>query len=437
MQECFGEVHMGNPSLNNLTELRQGILSCFVAGLLFVNPAPSVFVGDVMRAAGNTADSTQESAESDSSKTKNVSGDYQAYLEWVARSKSKIRPIDVDSFLPAARETARQVPSLFLSPEQKVKAVEAFVKVVGIKSWSREEAAVREELQHRLLSLGFVEVPCGAMTDPNAPLNLVMELPASQEMRDRPAVILNAHMDTIHTDVWCIPEEMTFDAGLREFYHNRNKSFGADDKAGVVTILSALEAAKTAFWDKGVGHRRIVVIFTAQEEANPGAIGMRYLASKHPELFENIEITLLIDGPLDYTETRYTEGQYPENAFIIVVDEEKSRVSPFREVMASIGDVCRFKAASFLMIKEGLQRGDLVALPAQARGDLSFRAPHRGFHKKERAKLDDLFNHIDLFTYILLRLDGISLRWAEDEGHLYLSQPVDERLGFGQDAGGL
>ena len=437
MQECFGEVHMGNPRLNNLTELRQGILSCFVAALLFVNPAPSVFVGDVMRAAGNTADSTQGSAGSNSSKTKNAPGAYQAYLEWVARRKSLIKPIDVDSFLPAAREAARLVPSLFLSPEQRVETVETFVKVVGIKSWSREEAAVREELRHRLLSLGFLEVPCGATTDPNAPLNLVMELSASQEMRDRPAVILNAHMDTIHTDVWCIPEEMTFDAGLREFYHNRNKSFGADDKAGVVTILSALEAAKTAFWDKGVGHRRIVVIFTAQEEANPGAIGARYLASKHPELFENIEITLLIDGPLDFTEGQYMEGQYPENAFIIVVDEEKSRVSPFREVMASIGDVCRFKAASFLMIKEGLQRGDLVALPAQARGDLSFHAPHRGLHKKERAKLDDLFNHIDLFTYILLRLDGVSLRWAEDEGHLYPSQPVDERLGFGQDAGGL
>ena len=79
--------------------------------------------------------------------------------------------------------------------------------------------------------------------------------------------------------------------------------------------------------------------------------------------------------------------------------------------------------------KLGLGEGDCVGLPVQAKADLMIRAPHLGWHKREKVKLDDLFNHIDLFTYILLRLDGASLRWAEDEGHLYPSQPVDKPLG--------
>jgi len=415
--------------------LRQSLLSYLAAALLFVNPAPSVFVGDAARAAGNTAESTQGSAGSDSGKKQNAPGAYQRYLEWAAERKSRIRPIDVDSFLPAARETARSVPSLFLSPQQKVETVETFVKVVGIKSWSRAEAVVREELRNRLLSLDFVEVPCGVTTDPNAPLNLVMELPASQEMRDRPAVILNAHMDTIQTDIQCTPEEMTFDAGRREFYHNRNMSFGADDKAGIVTILSALEAAKTAFWDKGIGHRRIVVIFTAQEEAKPGAVGARYLASKHPELFEGVEMTLVMDGPLDFDVESArkaknpidpAEAVYPKHSFVIVVDEERSRVPPFSGVMASVKDICRFKNVSYFKTELGLGGGDCAGFPVQAKADLTIRVPHLGWHTHEKVKLDDFFNHVDLFTYILLRLDGVSLRLNEEEGRLYLSQPDDK-----------
>jgi len=37
------------------------------------------------------------------------------------------------------------------------------------------------------------------------------------------------------------------------------------------------------------------------------------------------------------------------------------------------------------------------------------RSPYQNHHRRERVKLDDLFNHIELFTYILLRLDGASI----------------------------
>ena len=406
---------MRSQYLNNSTELRQGILSFFAGALLFANPFSSASVSDILRASGTVAASAQAPVEADVSEAEKL-----ALLLESLKPKGTVEPVDVNSFLPAARESARQVPSLFLSEQQKVETVEGFVKIIGIKSPSGEEAAVRKELRGRLASLGLVEIARG-LDDPNAPMNLVMELPASKDFKDQPAVILNAHMDTIATGVWCTPEEMNFDATRREFFHMRELSFGADDKAGVITILSALNVAKATFWDKGVGHRRIVVVFTAQEERR--ALGAKYLTKEQPEIFEDIEITLMIDGPINYR-----KGEYPENSFIIVVDEEISRIPPFSRIMTSIQDICSFKDVSYITTSVGLGQGDLEGFPVHAKSDLHVRAPYQGDHSKERVKLDDLFNHIDLFTYIVLCLDDVSLRLDEDEGRLYPSQPVDERL---------
>jgi putative aminopeptidase FrvX len=383
--------------LNNSTELRKGIFSFFVGLLLLAHPFPSASASDILC-----------TSEPDSSKTeKNTS---------LWNFLKPREPIDVNSFLPATRESTRQVPSLFLSEQHKVETVEGFVKIVGIKSPSGSEAAVRKELKHRLVSLGFSEIALG-LDDPSAPLNLIMELLATKDLKDKPAIILNAHMDTIQR---CTPEEMDFDAAHREFFHKRDLSFGADDKAGVMVILSALKTAKTEYWDKGIGHRKIVVVFTAQEERR--SLGARHLTRTHPEIFEDIEITLMTDGPLNYR-----KGEYPENSFIIVVDEGMSRVTPFSKVMTSIQDICGFKDVSYITTRIGLGQGDLIGFPAHAKGDLHIRAPYQGNHSKERVKLDDLFNHIDLFTYILLRLDGVSLRFDEDDGRLHPSQSVDKR----------
>jgi len=403
---------MRSQYLNNLTELRQGILSFFVWLFLFANPSPSASASEILRVSGSVATSAQALAGSDNSKAeKNAS------LWSFLKPRNSVEPIDVNSFLPAARESARQVPSLFLSEQQKVETVEGFAKIVGIKSPSGGETAVREELRRRLASLGLVEITRG-LNDPNAPMNLVMELPASKDFKEQAAVILNAHMDTITTGVWCTPEEMNFDAIRREFFHRRELSFGADDKAGVMVVLSALKTAKTSYWDKGIGHRRIVVVFTAQEE--PGALGAKYITKEHPEIFEDVEITLMTDGPLDYK-----KGEYPENSFIIVVDEKTSRIPPFSRIMTSVQDICSFKNVSYITTSVGLGQGDLEGFPIHAKSDLHVRAPHQGYHSKERVKLDDLFNHIDLFTYILLRLDGVSLRLDEKEGRLYPSQSVN------------
>jgi hypothetical protein len=68
------------------------------------------------------------------------------------------------------------------------------------------------------------------------------------------------------------------------------------------------------------------------------------------------------------------------------------------------------KNVTFAKSSAGLGQGDFAFFPPQAHTDLHIRAPYQNNHRRERVKLDDLFNHIDLFTYILLRLDGIPVQ---------------------------
>jgi putative aminopeptidase FrvX len=235
-------------------------------------------------------------------------------------------------------------------------------------------------------------------------LNLVVEIPATKGFEGRQALILNAHYDTIEVGTRCVPEEMDFNPRTREFFHRRDLSFGGDDKAGVTTILRAVEMAKQGYWDHGAGHRKITVIFTAQEEI--GAVGAVYLSQYYPQLFENVEIALSTDGPLDYD----TPAFYPRNSYIVVVDEKISRDAPYSKIIECVQRVCSLKQASFARTTTGLGQGDFAFFPPSAHTDLHIRSPYKGDHEKERVKLDDLFNHIDLFTYILLRMDGTDIK---------------------------
>jgi putative aminopeptidase FrvX len=300
-----------------------------------------------------------------------------------------------------ACESAKKVPSILMSEPQKVEAVKAFVKIVSLPSPSGDEAAVGEELRQRLGSIGATEIKCVHPGNATKRFqSVVMEFPATRENKDRPAVILNAHIDTIGRGR-CTPELMNFNETTREFYHQKNGSFGADDKAGVAVILGALKVAKARFWDVGRGHRRVVAIFTAQEET--GAQGATHLAKEHPQIFENVEITLSCDGNLDYD----TPSFYPKSLFVVVAEEKKRGEVPYRTILDYVKDICDSKGTSFSLTTSGLGMGDFAFFPPQAHSEaLHIRSPYQGDHRAERVRLDDLFNHIDLFAYILLRLDG-------------------------------
>jgi putative aminopeptidase FrvX len=227
-----------------------------------------------------------------------------------------------------------------------------------------------------------------------------MEIPAPPSLADRPAILLNAHIDTIQRST---PERIAFDRDAGDFYHldetNSAKvsSFGGDDRSAAAAIVEAVRHLHAKYWSHGVAHRRIVLVFTALEET--GCLGAKYLAAHQPELFEMVEISLSMDGPLDL------RSSYPQDSFVAVSAESDRSKEPYKRVLGLVRAFCDRSGTRFAQTEFGLGMGDFASFPPSAHAGLHLRSPVRGWHNKERVKLQDQINHVDLLCYILLGMD--------------------------------
>jgi putative aminopeptidase FrvX len=298
---------------------------------------------------------------------------------------------------------ARNAPSLYLTPEQKEEVARTFVSLVSLRSPSGHEGAIREVLHKRLAKLGAREMtPDPKVT--SAPLNLVMTLAATKEQHEKPGLLLNAHLDTIDA---ATPEQLRFDIGSGDFFHadegpaGTRSSFGADDKAGIAVVVGCLSALAEHYWSNNAPHRRIIVALTASEET--GGVGARYLSEHQPEAFENVEISLTFDGPIEY------HSDYPAVSFVVVVSDRDAQQPPYRHVIDLVAEVAGKKNARFGRTEIGLGMGDFAHFPPSAHSGLHIRSPQRGFHTQERTKLVDLVNHVDLLCHILLEWDRVTI----------------------------
>jgi len=296
-------------------------------------------------------------------------------------------------------KAAADAKSLFLDEAGRVRAVDTFMQLVLIKGPSGKEKEVQEQLQSILTKSGAAVIPPDS-NDPKAPFNLVMEIPGTGALAVRSGILLNAHIDTISRST---PELMVFDANTGDFYHpdekdpSKSSSFGGDDRSAVAVIVEAVRKLQADYWGKGVPHRRILIVFTADEER--GCRGARYLSKNEPDLFADLEISLTMDGPLDYM------SDYPRYSFVTVVSESDCEVLPYEHVIDLLQEFCGRIGAQFDRTKNGLGMGDFAQFPASAHAGLHLRSPVRGFHRTERLKVQDLINHIDLLCYILMGWD--------------------------------
>jgi acetylornithine deacetylase/succinyl-diaminopimelate desuccinylase-like protein len=307
---------------------------------------------------------------------------------------------EVPADAAAERTAAVRSASLVLTEEERVKVPGSFREFVGIRGPSGKEQEIRARLKTELAALGAVEVP----TSRDGPLNLVMELPASPGLAEVPGVMLNAHIDTVpHSD----PGRMEFEEASGDFVHldtglpGKTSSFGGDDRSSVAAIVSALHAVHARFWAKGVPHRRIVVLFTADEERQ--LTGARFIARDQPQVFADLELAIAMDGPLDL------QSRYPEDSFVAVVAGADEAKAPYDRVLRLISDYCRLSGRTFGRTEIGLGMGDFAAFPAAANAGLHLRSPVRGWHNNERVGVPDLVSHADLLAFLLLRLDHASL----------------------------
>lgn len=313
----------------------------------------------------------------------------------------------VGSTLTAAAEldtvlfdrAASNAPSLFLNAAQRVQSIRTFLALAQVKGSSGQEQLVREAVKRLLASSGAVEIPLRA-ADSNAPLNLVMELPATGTLTNAPGILLNAHLDTLAQST---PENIAFDPESGDFYHlfqkepNQNSSFGGDDRSGVAAIVETVRFLQANHWSHGVPHRRIVLVFTADEER--GCVGAKYLARHQPELFEHLDLSLTMDGPLDF------RPNPPTNRIIAVVAEADSTNAPYQRVMELLNEFSGRTKIAFEHTEYGLGRGDFAYFPASAHAGLHLRSPVRGYHTKERVNVRDQINHVDLYCHLILGWD--------------------------------
>jgi putative aminopeptidase FrvX len=297
-------------------------------------------------------------------------------------------------------KTAVNAKSLILGEAERVRAVDTFVQLVSIKGPSGKEQEIQNELKKIITKAGAKMVPLKSDSN-QAPCNLVMEIAGTGNLADKPGILLNAHVDTIARST---PEFMVFDANNGDFYHlyesdsGQSSSFGGDDRSAVAVIVEAIRKLQTDYWGRGVPHRRILIIFTADEER--GCVGARYLSEHQPELFDDLEISITMDGPLDFM------ANYPNDSFVTVVSESDSENLPYKNVIRLVKEFCESTETKFGRTEIGLGMGDFGSFPAKACAGLHLRSPVRGFHTKERLKVQDLVNHIDLICYIMLAWDN-------------------------------
>jgi putative aminopeptidase FrvX len=301
--------------------------------------------------------------------------------------------------LEQIHKAAINAHSLFLDEAGRIQAVDTFLRLVRIKGPSGKEQAIQQELQRILTKTGAAVVALKSDGD-QAPCNLVMEIPGSGALADRPGILLNAHVDTIGRST---PEFLAFDANTGDFYHlhetdpKKSSSFGGDDRSGVAMIVEAVRLLQANYWARGITHRRILLVFTADEER--GCKGAKYLSKHEPDLFAALEISLSIDGPLDYL------SDYPHDSFVAVVSDSDYKIMPYKHVIRLMQDFCTRTGSRFGRTETGLGMGDFAHFPASARAGLHLRSPVRGFHRRERVNIQDLISHIDLLSYLLLGWD--------------------------------
>jgi putative aminopeptidase FrvX len=298
--------------------------------------------------------------------------------------------------LPLIDRAASNAPSFFLNSTQRVESIRTFLTLTQIKGRSGQEQIVREQVKQLLAAAGAVESRLNTVGS-NAPLNLVMELPATGHLTNLPGILLNAHLDTIALST---PENIRFDAESGDFYHRfqteagRNSSFGGDDRSGVAAIAAAVRCLRDNYWSRGVPHRRIVLVFTADEERV--CVGARYLARYQPEVFERLDLSLSMDGPLDFHPNPQT------NRVIAVVANADLTNAPYQRVVELLQEFSQRTKIPFEHTEYGLGRGDFAYFPSSAHAGLHLRSPVRGYHTQERVNVRDQINHVDLFCYLIL-----------------------------------
>ena len=176
------------------------------------------------------------------------------------------------------------------TPVNQRRLVEKLSEYLGIPSKSCKEGILKDYIITQLKEIGGAEHKMEASSFYRVPNNLVWDISASKNYTGEPLRIgLEAHLDTgTHTPTLLYLTKNSILAKGKGKYAEA----GLDDAIALAVIMEALEIIK----EKQIPHPALRIIFTAEEES--GAVGAHYLVRNHPEIFEDIDLLIPIDGPI-------------------------------------------------------------------------------------------------------------------------------------------
>jgi tripeptide aminopeptidase len=157
-----------------------------------------------------------------------------------------------------------------MNRSQEKKAIDLVMKLMAIPGTSGEESLIAKAVVEELIEIGVSKSQIKFDTahkrtpKPGQVGNLIAKLPGR---KDKPRVMLSAHLDTVPICVGCLPKRR----GEVVVSARPGTGLGADDRAGVAAVLTAL---RNMIEDE----RRppITVCFFIQEEI--GLNGSRFLS---------------------------------------------------------------------------------------------------------------------------------------------------------------
>ena len=159
--------------------------------------------------------------------------------------------------------------------------LEEFMALCRIPHQSGHEEAMSRYLVERVRCFGLQ-----AEQDDN--LNVIVDVPATPGLEDRPGVALQAHMDMVvaaepgEFDPERDPVCPVIDGNILKT--DGRSSLGADNGIGVAAILYALRSAR-------MPHGPLKILFTTSEE-----VGLRGARLLDPAVFENVRYLINLDG---------------------------------------------------------------------------------------------------------------------------------------------
>jgi len=173
-----------------------------------------------------------------------------------------------------------------------------FCELVQIDSLSKHEASFASVIKDKLAGIGLGVTDDGAGRRLGGDCgNLICRVPATAD--GLPVIMLNTHIDTVGHDTGIQP--IVEDD---EIHSTGNTILGADAKAGIVIILSALQALH----DQELPHGELVVVFTVAEEI--GLIGAQHL--DYGMLQPLPQMAYVLDGGVTAGEMT-TQAPYADN----------------------------------------------------------------------------------------------------------------------------